>query len=287
MAKVKTNERAGALISVERDLLAQAAVARATEESVQTGQFFGTKGGVLTFNGSPIKDNKMQVVVVDHILANMYYTGKFDVNNPAPPVCYAFGRADGDMTPHEKSSDKQNAGCRGCPMNDYGTADTGRGKACKNSRRLACISADLIDKPDNILDAQVAYLGVPVTSVKGWAGYVRQVADTFGRPPLGVVTEVLLTPDADKQFIMSFRCIEQIADKKALGLLLAKQKLVANEIAFPFPDLEDMPARQPARKGKGGGKADKAAPAKPQRGQPAAAAKGASGFGQSRQKFGR
>ncbi len=243
-----------ALINVEQELLAQASIARAVEESVQTGQFFGTRGGILTFNGAPIKDNKMQVIIVDHILANMYYPEKFNSKDPKPPVCYAFGRNDKELAPHEKSGDKQHEQCQGCPQNEWGTADTGVGKACKNSRRLACISASALDKPDSIPDAPAAYLGVPVTSIKGWAGYVRQVADTFGVPPLGVVTEVSLVPDAKDQFKMVFRCVERVNDKKALTHLLAKSKVIAKEIAFPFPELEEgATARKPAKGARRGG----------------------------------
>lgn len=255
-----------ALMNIEQELRNQANIARATEESVQTGQFFGTKGGILTFNGAPIKDNKMEVVVVDHILANIFYVGKFNPNDPTPPVCYAFGRNDKELVPHEKSSDKQAEKCSTCEQNEFGTADTGRGKACKNSRRLACISAALLEKPEQLSDAPVAYLGVPVTSVKGWAGYVRQVADTFGVPPLGVVTEVSLVADSKDQFKMVFRCVERVTDKKALQALLEKQRVVGKEIAFPFPEIdEEERAARAKPKGKGGGV----------RGQAAAPAKGA------------
>lgn len=278
--KVKTGT---ALINVEESLKAQALIARATEESVQTGQFFGTQGGILTFNGAPIKDNKMQCIIVDHILANLYYIGKFNSKDPKPPVCYAFGRDDKQMAPHENSSEKQAEVCQGCPQNEFGTADTGRGKACKNARRLAVISASLLEEPASIADAQVGYLATPVTSVKGWAGYVRQVADTFGVPPLGVVTEVSLVPDTDKQFKMTFRCVEKIADKKVLALLLAKQVRVAKEIAFPFPELEDRPQPSAATKRPkagakvSGGKAAAAAPAGKAKG-----GKAAGGFGAAR-----
>jgi len=279
----------GALVAVEKELLQQAQVARATEESVQTGQFFGTRGGILTFNGAPIKENKMQVIVVDHILANVFYKGKFNPDDPVPPVCYAFGRDDKELVPHEKATDQQHEQCKGCPQNEWGTADTGRGKACKNSRRLACIAADVVDS-GNVQDAQVAYLAVPVTSVKGWAGYVRQLADVLRRPPLGVVTEVSLVPDAKDQFKMVFRSVEPINDKKVLGQLLAKQKAVSSDIAFPFPEIdeEERARRRPAKpagrgrtKAKAGSKArGKAKPA------PAAGGRAAAGanFG-ARAKF--
>lgn len=249
MAKAK-KKTGTALVSVEKELLAQAQVAKATEESVALGQFFGTQGGILAFNGSPIKDNKMDVIVVDHILQNTYYKGKFKADTPQTPVCYAFGRVDKELAPHKNCSDPQHEQCKGCENNEFGTSDLGRGKACKNGRRLACIAANVLDKPDGIADAPIAYLTVPVTSVRGWAGYVQQLANALGIPPLGVVTEVEVVKDAKTQFKVTFKAKERVTDKVALSALLARQKLVAAEIAFPFPEIEEEAA--PARGKRGG-----------------------------------
>lgn len=269
-ALTKSN-RGGALISVEQELLARAQVAKATEESVALGQFFQLQGGVLAFNGSPIKDNKMEVIVVDHILQNTYYKGKFKADTPQTPVCYAFGRNDKEMKPHQQCSEPQHEQCKGCEWNEFGTSDLGRGKACKNGRRLACVSADVLGKPEGISDAPLAYLTVPVTSVRGWAGYVQQLANALGVPPLGVVTEVEVVKDAKTQFKVTFKAKERITDKQALSALLARQKLVAGEIAFPFPEIEEGAAPRkraervappPQRGGRGGGGAAFGAPRK-------------------------
>lgn len=238
-----------ALVSVEKELLAQANVAKATEESVALGQFFQLEGGVLAFNGSPIKDNKMEVIIVDHVLQNVYYKGKFKAGVPQSPICYAFGRNDKELKPHEKSPEPQNENCKTCQHNEFGTSDVGRGKACKNGRRLACIAADVLDKPGNIVDAPLAYLAVPVTSVRGWAGYVSNLANSLNIPPLGVVTEVEVVKDKKTQFKVVFKAKERITDKAALSALLQRQKLVAKEIIFPYPEIEAD--ESPRSKGRG------------------------------------
>lgn len=234
-----------ALVQYEQQLLEQANVAKATEESVALGQFFQTKNGVLSYNGAPVKDNTMQVIVVDHVLENkMYPLGKkFDPNSPQTPICYAFGRINEDMVPHEKAPQPQHAQCKGCPQNEFGTSDTGQGKACKNVRRLALIPVP--EDADQVKDAQVAYLAPPVTSVRGWAGYVQQLANVLKRPPLGVITQVSVVPDQNTQFKVTFKCVEKIEDPAILGALLEKQKEIGANIGFPYPviDEEEAPAK--------------------------------------------
>src|ERR1039458_338531 len=130
--------------------------------------FIKLQSGVLQYQGAAIPGNTMDVVVIDHVLLNMLYVGKFDSANPTSPVCFAFGEVASEMTPHEDSHTPQNnnEGCATCEHNEFGSADTGRGKACKNSVRLALIS---INDLEDVAGAEVAYMHVPVTSVKLWA----------------------------------------------------------------------------------------------------------------------
>lgn len=232
------------------------------EEHVGSGgNFIGTRGGVLMYNGAEVPGNEMDVVVIDHIIENAYYGDRYDADNPGPPSCFALGRDDKDMAPHENSSEKQSDACAGCPMNEFGSAETGRGKACKNIRRLALITADQLD---NVADAEVAYIKVPVTSVKGWAGYVRQLATTLNRPPLGVITRISLHRDDKTQFKMKFELIEQIEDAEAFEALIAKSEAVAPEIEFPYQPADEQEER-PRKKGKPQRKAGRAVPQQPQR----------------------
>lgn len=223
-----------------------------TEESVSAGNFISFKSGQMSFQGNPIQGNKLDVIVVDHILENCFYGRRYDGDNPTPPQCYAFGRSEDDLEPHEKASEPQHDKCKGCPMNEFGTADQGKGKACKNTRRIAVIAADNLD-PDAIASAEVGYMKLPVTSIKGWASYVRALSATEGKPPLAFVTQVSLVPDAKTQFKVGFTKVESL-DAEAIEAVLHRHDEVAESISFPYPEPseEESPARgkKPAAKGR-------------------------------------
>jgi len=231
----------------DEELAKRAKLAAGVEESAMVGgSWIRTRGGVLSFNGAEIPGNKLNVIILDHILENHYYPGRFDPKKPNTPSCYAFARKLEDLVPHEKCSAPQSETCKGCPMNDWGTADTGKGKACANSRRLAVIPESGLE---DIEAAEVAYVQVPVTSVKGWAGYVDQLNKTLHRPPFAVLTELSLEKDEATQFKMKFRMVSTIDDGDSLGALLAKADIVAEGIAFPYPEAAEE-EEAPAPKGK-------------------------------------
>ncbi|GAF87697.1 unnamed protein product, partial [marine sediment metagenome] len=123
-----------------------------TEESSGGAEFISTKSGVLSYRGEPVKDNTMAVIALDFVIENAHYAGRYDPSNLSPPDCFAFGGDIGTMAPHknvvkpynDKCGIEKQSGC--CPNNEYGTSDLGKGKACKNLRRLAIIPAgDLVD----------------------------------------------------------------------------------------------------------------------------------------------
>ena len=244
----------------DSDLAALGAEAAATEASASSaGTFIGTKGGRLSYKGGDVPDNKMNVVVIDHILENAYYSGKYDPSNPAPPACFAFGRDAKSMKPHELSGDPQCETCDACPMNKFGTADTGRGKACKNIRRLALLTEDGLE---DVATAEVAYLKTPVTSGKSWSGYVKQLWDVFKSPTLKFVTEIKSVPK-DTTFELLFKNVSEVTDGPTIGALIAKHATVKEDIEFPYQPAEEAP-EPPPTKGHAGGKVlAKTLPAKP------------------------
>ena len=228
--------------------LAKFAAEYATMEDGATGSlpFISTKGGRLTFNGGEVPEGRMNVIVLDHILENHYYADSYDPDNPSSPVCFAFGRKDEEMEPHEKSTEPQCETCKGCPMNEFGSADRGRGKACKNIRRLALITEDELE---NVEDAQVAYLKVSVTSVKAWAGYVQQLAKVMNIPPFAAVTEVSIVPDPKSQFKLQFKLVEQITDKAIIKELIAKRESIQQELVTPYQAYEPQEEEERPRRG--------------------------------------
>lgn len=241
---------------------------KTAEDSVSIGQFMSIKGGILAFQGTPVPGNKLRCVVLEAILENTYYEGEYDQDNPSSPVCFAFGRVEEEMAPHDKAPKPQHEGCASCEWNKFGTAEKGRGKACKNSRRMAIMHADSLD--GDLKDAQVAFLKIPPTSLPSWAQYVKQLNTQLGRPPYAVITELSVVGDPRSQFKVTFTLVEVIKDKKLLGAVYAKHQEVADGIDFPYQPMEAAPkpargvrrtapsaapARTPAR-----GKSTKAAP---------------------------
>lgn len=224
----------------DQQLLADANLARAQEESVMLGSFISLRGGVLSFNGNPFPGNKVNAIVLDSVLENVFYGAKFDPDNPATPKCYAFGRDNDALAPHEKAPEKQHPTCKGCKQNAWDSGDRGRGKACKNSRRLALVLADeALKSPETLKDAQLAYLRVPVTSVKAWAGYVTQLANVTKKPTYAVVTELALTPDPKTQFKLSFKLSQDVRNQGLFEALAAKRRAATESIIFPYAVRED------------------------------------------------
>lgn len=251
-----------AVANWDEELAAQAAAAQAMEESTSTGSFFSTAGGILSFNDAPMPNNEMAVLIADHILENRYYETAYDPNAVSPPTCFAFGRDDKTIAPHitvveaKQSMAGASGLCAGCEMNEWGSANVGRGKACSNIRRLAVVSAGSFDKDgrfdmtdeNQLLAAPIAFIRVPVTSVKGYAAFVKQVAGVLHRPPHGVFTRIKLVLDPSTQFKMTFEVLESVPNTH-LPVAMQRHDEAKEVIEQPY-SLEQPEA--PARGGKGG-----------------------------------
>jgi hypothetical protein len=241
-AKKTAGSKSTAVAKWDEALAARAKIAKKAEASVSTGEWISVKGGQLAYQGNVVPGNKMDVVILAYRLENQFYDGPYDPNTPQAPSCYAFGVDEESMAPHEKAEGKQAESCHGCPMNEWGSAEQGRGKACKNVRRVCIIPADALDNgADGIAEAQWAFLKVPVMSVKGWAGYVNQLAQ-LNRPPLAFVTEISVTPDAQSQFKVNFNAKESIEDGELIGALLEKADKAEGAIEFPYQPVEQTVA---------------------------------------------
>ena len=183
-------------------LLADMAKKTASTERPSSGTI-NVKSGILSVNGDPVKGNKLDLIFISSTQANLYYDEKYDPNDPKSPVCFAYSEDGENMVPHPASSAPQCDSCDACPHNRWGSdPDGGRGKACKNTRRLAAVPVP--DDVSEIVKCEVAVLALPVTSVKEWSNYVNLLAATFARPPLGMITELGVEPHMKHQFHVKF-----------------------------------------------------------------------------------
>jgi hypothetical protein len=249
----------------EAELAKQAEIASAQEESSATGQFFGLRGGILTWADAPIPGNQMAVIILDGILETVYYEGDYDPDSPQSPIAFAFGRDEKELRWHE-SSHPDFAGnlCHESEVCQWGSADKGKGKAARETRRLALIPAgniskngefELFDNEEHFASASIGYMKLPVTSVKGYASFVKQIAGTMRRPPHGVVTLVSVVPDPKTQFKVVFEALEQVPND-IMGTIMERHQEAKTAIDFPYPaweEVEEAPKRG-AAKGKAAAK---------------------------------
>lgn len=247
---VATKKPGTAVANWEEELAKAAEESMKQEANVGGGKFFGLKAGQLTYDGEPVIGNRMACVIVDSVLENVYYEGDYEPDTPQTPMCYAFGRDESTLTPHQKVWDKGNQQCgasklcQGCQWNEYGTANKGKGKACRNTRRLAIIPAGSFDKKgeltliedvDHFETAQLAFMKLPVTSTRGFAAYVKQIGAVLKRPPFAMITEISVVPDAKSQFKVQFEAIGPAPDE-LIGTLIQRNKEAASVIEFPYGD---------------------------------------------------
>jgi hypothetical protein len=261
MARKPTGQATGtAVANFDEELARQAEQYKKQEESSGGLPFFSVRGAVLTFAGNPIPNNEVAVIVADFMLENAYYDEEFDSDSPQPPACFAFGRDESDMSPHSvcvAAGTNQNDACGKngqpgcCQWNEFGSADKGRGKACKNTRRLVLLPVpgtfdgrgkfeltEGVDHAEFVAKAGFGFYRLPVTSVKGFANFVNQVANVFHLPPHAMFTRMSVVPDASDQFKVIFEPICK-APRELLPQIMARHHEAVGIIETPYPPKND------------------------------------------------
>jgi hypothetical protein len=232
----------GGAVALPGDLIHRLAqYAQQTQQTeVSQGSFFSTRAGVLSFNKMPVPGNQMDVVILRSMFENVYYPEKFSGDKMQSPLCFAFSHDGRNMAPHADATAPQSDVCTSCPYSQWNSGDNGKGKACKEQRRLACLPASALKSPDEVASGIVGYLRVPVTSVKLWTAYAQKIA-AGGMPPFAVVTRIKVVPDPKSQFRIEFEPVRSVAEPEILEALFARHDAEAALIAFPYSKRESAP----------------------------------------------
>lgn len=231
----------------EKDLADEASEESAREKSGGGGGLgnrISIKGRRFTI-GEEGLGRELSCVILDFVYVNTFYDAVYNEEEANIPSCFAIAETDEDMVPHENVTEPQNEACEGCPMNEWGSANRGRGKACKNRRRLALIH---VDDLEDIESAEVAFLEIPTTSIKNWSKYVKDVKDKSARPYYAVVTKLAFDEDEDYP-VVTFELDEKIGDKETVLAIKDKRETVREDLMTPFEIPEED--SKPARKNKG------------------------------------
>jgi hypothetical protein len=238
--------RSKQLTKWDEELAKYAQEAAATEAAAGgSGQYFSLKGGILSWQDEPLPGNQMVVVVLASMFENVWYHGEYDPDVRENPTCFALSNEYADLTPHEnvvEAGQAQSLECKSCELNKYGTADKGRGKACRNTRRLGMIpagtitktgSVSLFKKQEDFTGSAIGYMRLPVTSVRNYGAYVSQLNALLKRPPFAVATKVTVVPDAKTQFAVNFEVVETLGDDFIEGVMAKREEAEAG-IAIPY-----------------------------------------------------
>lgn len=183
--------------------MARTTVAKAKSTAVQTQDFAqeveDLRGRLAAPSGDTVKvDNKMfklpngdtsdllTGIIVDFVYFNAYYPDAYDPNNIVPPTCFAIHPDPTGAVPSKNSPELQDASCQTCWANQFGTA--GKGKACKNSIKVAMLP------PDADADTPFMLVNVSATALKPFAAYLSAVL-RLQRPPYTVTTDITCDPN--------------------------------------------------------------------------------------------
>lgn len=165
----------------------------------QIGQPSGNKlkndvdGSFLTPEGLNL-GTEIQIVVLDFINRNFFYTAAYNPNQISPPDCYAMGKDRTTMAPEDDSPDKQNDKCITCPMNQF-KSGVGNAKACQNRYWLSVLVVDP-ENPDahNEPDAPIYLLDLSPSNLKSFEGVVAHAARSLNGPMIKALVTVSATP---------------------------------------------------------------------------------------------
>ena len=145
------------------------------------------KGKQFTLPDGQTSPGPMDVVVLDFIWYMVHYPGVYNANNPQQPNCFAIGRDKPDsgiLLPHESVASPQGKDCKTCPKNEWKSAATGNGKACKNQRRLIVIPP----KFDEETEPMTMY--VSPKGLKNFDSYVSRLKNEHGILPVQAITKI-------------------------------------------------------------------------------------------------
>lgn len=198
------------------------------------------KSGVMSIGDQPVPGNELNCIVVASVTENQWFSTRYDPNVRSNPDCYAIGEGKAEqLAPMAESKDKQSEACVSCPKFEWGSNPAGgRGKACKERRRLALIPADL--------SAEMLLLNIPPTSIKNWSNHVAKVVATTGMSTAGVITNIKVVPSAKNQFEVKFDIVGKVPFEHLPALM--QRKADALEVMLqPYPEIEE---EEEASKGK-------------------------------------
>lgn len=202
----------GKALARPEDLEARFAAEAAQEaERLPTsgGSKLSIRGGEFTYKGASLGES-LEVIILGFRYENAWYGGlPYDQENPSIPACFAIAADRIDLKPCKNAPEPQTEeDCSVCEYGQWGSAETGRGKACKDQRRVALMHVSDLEAEDPS-DIEIVILNVPPTSVKNFDKYAKGINKLVKRPLYGVVTKLAFDDDSDYE-VLTFDHVRKI-----------------------------------------------------------------------------
>jgi hypothetical protein len=224
---VKTQQQSVSNIDAETAaLLAQAAQDQGNAE-VSSIPFLSTKGKKFTLGDEKL-GTSLSVVILADVFDHAFYDKPYDPDVINPPACFAISKHEGEMEPSTTSPVMQSDTCSTCPMNEFGSAPNGKGKACRNGRRLL-VASMVNGVPDT---ENLAIVNISPTSLKGYSRYAKGLATVKKLPLWAVVTRLGFDEEAAyPQVVASF---ESVLDGPHINAIAPRLAEFDDTVAVPY-----------------------------------------------------
>lgn len=188
--------------------------------------------GRLYYQDREVPNGEIDVIVVASSTENCYYDKPYDPDNIHSPSCFAQSLESTGLVPHENVPEPMSAECDDCPMNQFGSAKVGKGKACKNYRKLMMLRANV--QAEDVPKAEMVYLKVSPTSIRNWKKYAQQLVASSGLPPWAVRTRIKVVDDRKTIHQILFEGIEPIEDESLLAAIHGRIPKAEERLLTPY-----------------------------------------------------
>lgn len=226
-----SNEVINADVAAYQERLRAELLTLAKQTAAPSSNKISTRGKMFTLPDGQSHPGPMNVIVLDFVAVNSFYEGIYNPQVKKPPLCFAVGKELDSLKPSDKAPQPQNLSCAGCVRDAWGSGAGGRGKACKNTRRLIIVPPNFTDKTNPMT------LYVSPTGLKQWDGYVRRLIIEHTARPIDVVTKISFDPNQAYP-TLQFEFVEKVGDV----MLAEKVRELARDIIWREPEVQ-----QPAK----------------------------------------
>ncbi len=158
-----------------------------------------------------------------------YYANPYNPKAKAgAPDCQSI---DGDY-PHPNVKNPVHPDCLGCPMNKFGSAKIGKGKACNDKKAIAVVMHDKTS-------GSVFKVMLPATAITPLDLYAKDLSQK-GYNPAMVITRFYFGMNKNNFSIVQFEAVEQVSKTQAEDVEKQMDSGIVARVLEPFtPKAED------------------------------------------------